>query len=89
VPQNLFLNDGARARFAGGIRPIDARVGIGLAVRKGISRPDISSPEALMRTLLAATAKELRSNRPSADRLPRRSRSSMALGVRTSPTVIG
>src|SRR5215510_898907 len=29
-----------------GIRPIDARVGIGLAVRKGISRPDISSPEA-------------------------------------------
>jgi len=89
VPQNLFLNDGARARFAGGIRPIDARVGIGLAVRKGISRPDISSSEALMRTLLAATAKELRSNRPSADCLPRRSRSSMALGVRTSPTVIG
>jgi len=39
----LFLNDGARARFAGGIPPIDARVGIGLAVRKGISRPDISS----------------------------------------------
>jgi hypothetical protein len=35
VPQNLFLNDGARARF-----------GIGLAVRKGVSRPDISSPEA-------------------------------------------
>src|SRR5262245_5992317 len=25
----------------GGIRPIDARVGIGLTVRKGISRPDI------------------------------------------------
>jgi hypothetical protein len=43
VPQNLLLNDGARSRFAGGIRPIDARVGIGLAVRKGISRPDISS----------------------------------------------
>jgi hypothetical protein len=89
VPQNLFLNDGARARFAGGIRPIDARVGIGLAVRKGIFRPDISSPEALMRTLLAATAKELRSNRPSADRQPRRWRSSMALAVRTSPSVIG
>src|SRR5262245_53845480 len=84
VPQR-----GARARFAGGIRPIDARVDIGLAVRKGISRPGISSPEALMRTLLAAAAKELRSNRPSADRLPRRSPSSMALGVRTSPTVIG
>jgi len=41
------------------------------------------SPEALMRTLLAAAAKELRSNRPSADRLLRRSRSSMALGIRT------
>jgi hypothetical protein len=65
VPQKLFLNDGARARFAGGIRPIDVRIGIGLAVRKGISRPDISSSEALMPTLLAATAKELRSNRPS------------------------
>ena len=72
-----------------GIRPIDARVGIGLAVRKGISRPDISSPEALMRTVFAVAAKELRSNRPSADGLPRRSRSLMALGVRTSPTVIG
>jgi hypothetical protein len=66
VPQNLFLNDAARERFGGGIRSIDARVGIGLAVRKGISRPDISSSEALMRTLLAATAKELRSNHRSA-----------------------
>jgi hypothetical protein len=46
VPQNLFLNDGARARFAGGIWPIGARIGIGLAARKGVSRPDISSPEA-------------------------------------------
>jgi hypothetical protein len=76
VPQNLFLNE-----VAGAVRRrhwlIDARVGIGLAVRKGISRPDISSPEALMRTRLAAAAKELRSNRRSADRLPRRSRSSM------------
>jgi hypothetical protein len=61
----------------------------GLAVRKGISRPDTSSPEALMWTRLAAAANALPSNRPSADRLPRRSRSSMALGVRTSPTVIG
>ena len=46
MPQNVFLNDGARARFAGGIWPIVARVGIGLAVREGVSRPDISSPEA-------------------------------------------
>ena len=87
MPQNLFLNGGVR--FAGCIWPIVARVGIGLAVRKGISGPDISSPEPLMRTLVATAAKELRGNPPSADRLPRRSRSSMALGVRTSPTVIG
>jgi len=36
----LFLNDGAGPRFAGGIWPIVARVGIGFAVRKGVSRPD-------------------------------------------------
>jgi hypothetical protein len=35
----LFLNDGARARFAGGIRPIVARNGIRLAARKGVSGP--------------------------------------------------
>ena len=56
VPQDMFLNDGAQARFVGGIRPIVARVGIGLAVRKGVARPDISSPEALKRTLLAAAS---------------------------------
>src|SRR5262249_24256863 len=50
--------------------------------------PDRTSP-ALKRTLLAAAGKELRGNGPSADRLPRRSRSAMALGVRTSPIVIG
>jgi hypothetical protein len=54
----LFLNDGARARVAGGIGPIDARVGNGFAVRKGIFRRGISSPEALMRTPLAAAAKK-------------------------------
>jgi len=31
-----------------------ARVGIGIAVRKGAPRPDVSSPEALRRALLAA-----------------------------------
>jgi hypothetical protein len=69
---------GWRARFSGGIRPIDARVGIGLAASKGICRPAISSPDTPMWALLAAAAKEIRSNRPSADRLRRRSRSSMA-----------
>src|SRR5438270_7500514 len=42
----------------GKIAPADrvllARVGIGLAVRAGTPKPDISSPEALRRTLLAA-----------------------------------
>ena len=31
-----------------------ARTGIGIAIRKGAPRPDVSSPEALKRTLLAA-----------------------------------
>jgi molybdate transport system substrate-binding protein len=33
-----------------------ARTGIGIAVRKGAPRPDVSSPEALRRALLAAQA---------------------------------
>jgi len=40
VTQNLFLNDGAPARFARGIWPIVAPVGIALAVREGVFRPD-------------------------------------------------
>lgn len=38
---------------AGSIRPL-AGSGIGLAVRKGAAKPDVSTPEALKRTLLAA-----------------------------------
>jgi hypothetical protein len=45
VPQNLFLNDGAGAVRRRQVADV-ARVGIGLAVRKGVSRPQISSPEA-------------------------------------------
>ena len=33
-----------------------ARTGIGIAVRKGAPKPDVSSPDALRRTLLAATS---------------------------------
>lgn len=56
VPQDMFLDRAASARFAGGARPIVARAGIGLAVRKGRPKPDISTPETLKRTLLAATS---------------------------------
>src|SRR5262249_14761866 len=35
-------------------RPARARTGIGIAVRKGAPKPDVSSPEALRRALLAA-----------------------------------
>jgi len=46
-----FVKDGKAA--AGNVTVI-ARSGIGVAVRKGAPKPDISSPEALKRALLAA-----------------------------------
>ncbi len=43
-----------QGKIAPGDRVVLAQVGIGVAVRAGAPKPDISSPEALKRTLLAA-----------------------------------
>jgi molybdate transport system substrate-binding protein len=50
---DAFLKDG---KLAAGSRTDLMKTGIGVAVRAGAPRPDISSPEALKRALLAARA---------------------------------
>ena len=54
VPQDVWKNAGARAQVAPGPTPDIARVGIGVAVRTGAPKPDISTAEALKQTLLKA-----------------------------------
>lgn len=56
VPRDVLDDPAVRALIVpSSIRTV-ARAGIGVAVRQGQPRPDISTPEALKRTLLAATA---------------------------------
>src|SRR5260221_2801814 len=54
VPQDVWKDAAARAQVAPGPTPDVARVGIGVAVRTGAPKPDISTPEGLKQTLLKA-----------------------------------
>ena len=54
VPREVFDAAAARTRFASQAPTDIARVGLGVAVRSGARRPDITTPEALKQTLLEA-----------------------------------
>ena len=56
VPVDVFRDAPTRTQIMPGPTPEVARVGIGVAVRAGAPKPDISTPEALKQTLLKAQA---------------------------------
>jgi len=56
VPREVFKDAAAQAKFVAGPTTDVARVGLGVAVKAGTAKPDISTPDALKAALLAASS---------------------------------
>ena len=56
VPVDVFKDAATKARFASAPTIDIARVGYGVAIRAGAPKPDISTPDGLKKTLLAASS---------------------------------